>query len=83
MAYTIVRKSYGYNDHVYLGKEDDSFIFDSKKEAEECLKLLFNNGEWMQDERYGEVRYYVATFDLESLQRKNAMIQACLEMGAD
>ena len=42
-----------------LSEEDDCFIFDTEREANECLKLIFNNGDWIDDIQYGKVRYYV------------------------
>lgn len=59
--FVIMRKGYGLPDYLStnLSKEDDCFEFDTEHEANHCLKLIFNNGEWMKDEKYGKVRYYV------------------------
>ena len=59
--YTIMRTYYGLPDYfdTALSKEEDCFCFDTEEEAETCLKLIFDNGEWMEDMRYGKVRYYV------------------------
>ena len=59
--YTIMMKKYGLPDYFNkdLSEEDDCFIFDTEREANECLKLIFNNGNWIDDIQYGKVRYYV------------------------
>lgn len=59
--YTIIRKTYGLPDYlnVDLSEEEDCFCFNTEYEANKCLEVLFNNGEWMHDERYGKVRHYV------------------------
>ena len=59
--YTIIMKTYGLPDYFnkYLSEEEDSFIFNTEKEANDCLKLIFNNGNWIDDIQYGKVRYYV------------------------
>lgn len=59
--YTIVRKCYGYPDYLNmdLSDEEECFCFSAESEANRCLKLIFENGEWMQDEKYGKVRHYV------------------------
>lgn len=59
--YTIMMKTYGLPDYFNkdLSEEDDCFIFDTEREANECLKLIFNNGNWIDDIQYGKVRYYV------------------------
>ena len=58
--YTIVRKYYGIPDYLNddLSEEYDCCIFDTEAEAAHCIKTCFNNGEWINDERYGKVRYY-------------------------
>lgn len=59
--YTIMMKTYGLPDYLDedLSKEEDCFIFYTEREANECLKLIFNNGNWIDDIQYGKVRYYV------------------------
>ena len=59
--YTIIRKYYGFPDYIStdLSKVEDCFAFDTEYEANKCLKAIFANGEWMEDERHGKVRYYV------------------------
>lgn len=59
--YTIIRKFYRAPSYINmdLSEEDNSFCFDSESEANHCLNLIFNNGEWMQDEKFGKVRHYV------------------------
>lgn len=57
--YTIIRKYYGINYSVDISEEEDCFIFNTETEAKQCLKSIFNNGDWMEDERYGKVRYYI------------------------
>ena len=42
-----------------IHRSEDCFIFDTEKEANNCLKLIFNNGNWIDDLQYGKVRYYV------------------------
>ena len=42
-----------------ISEDEDCFIFDTEREANECLKLIFNNGCWIDDIQYGKVRYYV------------------------
>ena len=58
--YTIVRKYYGLPDYLNtdLSEVEECFIFDTEAEAEHCINLIFNNGEWMQDERHGKIRHY-------------------------
>ena len=58
--YTIIRKYEGLPDYLNtdLSEEDDCFCFDTEYEANKCLSLIFNNGNWMLDEKYGVVRYY-------------------------
>ena len=43
--YTIMMKTYGLPDYFNkdLSEEDDCFIFDTEREANECLKSIFNN----------------------------------------
>ena len=59
--YTIVRKYYGLPDYLNtdLSEEEDCFCFDIEYEANKCLAFIFNNGNWMHDEKYGLVRHYV------------------------
>ena len=59
--YTIMMKTYGLPDYLNkdLSEEEDCFIFDTEREANECLKSIFNNGDWIYDIQYGKVRYYV------------------------
>ena len=58
--YTIFMKTIGLpHDDIDLSDEEECFAFDTEKEANECLKLIFNNGEIIDDEQYGRVRYYV------------------------
>ena len=59
--YTIMMKTYGIPDYFNkdLSEEEDCFIFYTEREANECLKLIFNNGNWIDDIQYGKVRYYV------------------------
>ena len=60
--YTIMMKTYGlpdYLDNDLSEEEEDCFIFDTEREANECLKSIFNNGNWIDDIQYGKVRYYV------------------------
>ena len=58
--YTIMMKTYGLPDYFNkdLSEEEDCFIFYTEREANECLKLIFNNGDWIDDIQYGKVRYY-------------------------
>ena len=42
-----------------LSKKEDCFAFDTEYEAKQCLRDIFENGEWMEDEKYGKVRHYV------------------------
>nr|DAO66685.1 MAG TPA: hypothetical protein [Caudoviricetes sp.] len=61
--YTIIRKYYGFSSEYDTDLSTVDFLnfsFDTLKDAELCLKLLFNNGEWMNDLRYGKIRHYVA-----------------------
>lgn len=54
--YTIYRKYYGlpdYLSHCMENDEDGAFIFDTEYEANECLKQIFANGDWIEDEKYG------------------------------
>ena len=59
--YTIVRKYYGLPDYLNtdLSEKEDCFSFNTEHEANKCLRNVFENGEWMEDEKYGKVRYYV------------------------
>lgn len=85
MKWTVVRKTYGLPDYMnkYLAKEPDGdcFIFDTEREAIQCINTIFNHGEWIDDEFYGKVRYYADVFDLEELQSHNANVLANAEMG--
>lgn len=42
-----------------LSKKEDCFAFDTEYEAKQCLRDIFENGEWMEDIRHGKVRHYV------------------------
>ena len=66
--YTIIRKYYGLPDYLNtdLSKEEDCFSFDTEYEAEKCIKDIFNNGEWMHDERDGKIRHYVKRKEVKS-----------------
>lgn len=59
--YAIIRHVYGFPNYLdeNLSYNEDCFLFKTEEEANYCLKLCFNNGDWMYDERYGKVRYYV------------------------
>ena len=59
--YTIIMKQYGIPKYcnIDLGKEDNSFLFKSEKQAYNCLELCFENGSWFNDEKYGKVRHYI------------------------
>ena len=58
--YTIFRQSIGFpHDPIDLSDEEECFAFDTEQEANECLKLIFDNGNWIDDIQYGKVRYYV------------------------
>ena len=59
--YTIVRKYYGLPDYLStdLSEKEDCFCFNTEHEANKCLRDVFENGEWMEDEKYWKVRYYV------------------------
>lgn len=87
MKWTIVRKYYSLPDdmNTYLGKEEDGdcFIFDTELEAIHCLNVLFEHGEWIEDEKYGKVRYYADLFNLDELQIRNAFSMAFAEMGGE
>lgn len=52
--YTIIRKYYGLPDYLNtdLSKKEDCFAFDTEYEAKQCLRDIFENGEWMEDEKY-------------------------------
>ena len=49
--YTIIRKYYGLPDYLNtdLSKKEDCFAFDTEYEAKQCLRDIFENGEWMED----------------------------------
>lgn len=58
--YTIFMKRIGFPHYdIDLSDEEECFAFNTEQEANECLKLIFNNGEIIDDEKYGRVRYYV------------------------
>ena len=59
--YTIIMKYYGLPDYcnIDLGKEQDCFLFDTEEEAIHCIAICFENGSWVNDMKYGKVRYYV------------------------
>lgn len=59
--YIIMRKYYGFPDYydTDLSKKEDCFSFDTEYEAEQCLRDIFNNGEWMEDEKHGKIRHYI------------------------
>ena len=57
MLYTIARKSIG-----YYGSDTLLAIFETEREADECLKIVFENGEDFSDERFGRIRYYVTEY---------------------
>lgn len=65
MLYTIARKFIGYPGPDSLlanGPEGDAFIFETKEEAEKCLRLIFENGEPYCDERFGWIQNYVTEY---------------------
>lgn len=66
--YVIMRKYYGLPDYLStdMSDEDEVFSFDTKSEANKCLRGMYENGEWIEHERFGKVRYYV-----ERRSRKN------------
>ena len=47
--YTIIREYYGFPDYLNtdLSKKEDCFAFDTEYEANQCLRDIFENGEWM------------------------------------
>ena len=59
--YVIMRKYYGLPDYLNtdMSEEDEVFSFNTEREANKCLRDIFKNGEWMEDEKFGKVRYYV------------------------
>ena len=58
--YTIFMKRIGFPYYdIDLSENEDCFVFDTEQEANVCLKLIFDNGEIIDDEKYGRVRYYV------------------------
>jgi len=65
--YTIIMKYYRLPEscNVDLGKENDSFLFYTEKQASKCIELCFNNGEWFNDMKYGKVRYYIEKIQYE------------------
>ena len=40
-------------------ENDVCFAFDTEYEAKRSLRDMFENGGWMEDEKYGKVRHYV------------------------
>lgn len=46
--YTIIRKYYGLPDYLNtdLSKKEDCFAFDTEYEAKQCLRDIFENGEY-------------------------------------
>lgn len=60
--YTIIRKYYGLPDYFNkdLSEEEDCFTFDTEQEANKCLELCFDRGNWMNDERHGKIRHFAA-----------------------
>lgn len=59
--YIIIRKYYGFPNYydTDLSKKEDCFSFDTEYEANKCLRNIFNNGEWMEDEKHGKIRHYI------------------------
>lgn len=59
--YVIMRKCYGFPDYLNtdMSDEEECFSFNTENKANKCLRDIFKNGEWMEDEKYGKVRYYV------------------------
>lgn len=59
--YTIIREYYGFPDYFNtdLSKKEEYFAFNTEYEAKKCLRDVFKNGEWIQDEKHGKVRYFV------------------------
>jgi len=59
--YIIMRKYYGFSNYydTDLSKKEDCFSFDTEYEANKCLRNIFNNGEWMEDEKHGKIRHYI------------------------
>ena len=50
--YTIIRKYYGFPDcfDIDLSEKEDCFTFETEDEAKKCLRDIFANGEWMEDQ---------------------------------
>lgn len=48
--YTIIREHYGFPDYINtdLSEKEDCFAFDTECEANQCLRDIFENGEWME-----------------------------------
>lgn len=48
--YTIIREYYGFPDYINtdLSEKEDCFAFDTEYEANQCLRDIFKNGEWME-----------------------------------
>ena len=59
--YTIIRKYYGFPDcfDIDLSDKEDCFTFETEDEAKKCLRDIFVNGEWMEDQRYGKIKYCI------------------------
>lgn len=58
--FTIMRHLYGCPlADTNLCDIEDCFLFYSSYEAEKCLRLCFNNGAWLNDDKYGKCRYYI------------------------
>lgn len=59
--YTIIRKYYGFPDYfdVDLSEKEDCFTFETENEVKKCLRDMFANSEWMKDQKYGKIRYYI------------------------
>lgn len=70
--YTIVRRTIGLPDYFddYLGKDEECFLFDTEHEANKCLQLCFENGENINDERYGLVRYFITECEPRYIPRE-------------
>lgn len=62
--YRIVKYDCGYTYNLD-DEEDGIYLFDTEAEAYRCLEICFDNGKWINDERYGRIRYYVECFDCE------------------
>lgn len=67
--WTIVRHTAFRDTYLYKesGDDADTWLFETEKEALMALSLCFENGEEMEDERYGRCRYYVEPVSQEAL----------------